>query len=191
MGVGQSYPGLTEDVLEDYTTLTYLNKGEILYLMKKFYSIDPVRMDADYHHRFEKNLILKKFDVLQNNPFQDRLFRVFSSKEDDCFSFEDLLDLCSAMSSECPIEVKAAWAFRVFDLDEDNQISSRDISEIVDRLTGAARRGHLLDDDSKNKIANVILEEINLVSSGGIGLNEFKIIMTRIPEFHSSFYFRL
>lgn len=30
MGIGQSYPGLTEDVLEDYTTLTYLNKGEIL-----------------------------------------------------------------------------------------------------------------------------------------------------------------
>ncbi|KAI8420243.1 hypothetical protein MSG28_008784 [Choristoneura fumiferana] len=30
MGGSQSYPGLTEDLLEDYTVLTYLNKGEIL-----------------------------------------------------------------------------------------------------------------------------------------------------------------
>lgn len=30
MGISQSYPGLTEDVIEDYTTLTYLNKGEVL-----------------------------------------------------------------------------------------------------------------------------------------------------------------
>ena len=50
----------------------------------------------------------------QNNPFQDRIFRVFSSKEDDCFSFEDMVDLCSAFSAACPAEVKAAWAFRIF-----------------------------------------------------------------------------
>ncbi|XP_013137387.1 PREDICTED: calcium and integrin-binding protein 1-like [Papilio polytes] len=192
MGIGQSYPGLTEDVLEDYTTLTYLNKGEILYLMKKFYSIDPDKIRENYHHRFEKDVIIKKFDVLQNNPFQDRIFHVFSSNNDDCFSFEDMLDLCSAMSSECPTEVKAAWAFRIFDLDEDGQISMRDISEIIDRLTGCSKdRFYQLDDESKTKIAHVILDEIKLYNTGGIGLNEFKIIMTRIPEFHSSFYFRV
>lgn len=56
-----------------------------------------------------------KFQPLfQNNPFQDRLFRVFSSQRDNCLSFEDMVDLCSAMSSECPAEVKAAWAFQIF-----------------------------------------------------------------------------
>ncbi|CAG5048800.1 unnamed protein product [Parnassius apollo] len=192
MGSNQSFPGLTEDLLEDYSSLTYLNKGEILYLMKKFYSIDPGKVDADFHHRFEKEIILKKFDVLKNNPFQDRLFRVFSSKNDDCFSFEDLLDLCSAMSSKCPTDVKASWAFKVFDIDEDSQISTRDISEIVDRLTGASKsRIYSLDDESKSKIAYVILDEMKLTNTGGIGLNEFKIIMSRIPEFNSSFYFSL
>ncbi|KPJ03997.1 Calcium and integrin-binding protein 1 [Papilio xuthus] len=156
MGIGQSYPGLTEDVLEDYTTLTYLNKGEILYLMKKFYSIDPDKIRDNYHHRFEKDVIIKKFDVLQNNPFQDRIFHVFSSKNDDCFSFEDLLDLCSAMSAECPTEVKAAWAFRIFDLDDDGQISTGDISEILDRLTGCSKdHFYRLDNESKTKIAQV------------------------------------
>lgn len=30
MGGSQSYPGLTEELLEDYSILTYLGKGEIL-----------------------------------------------------------------------------------------------------------------------------------------------------------------
>lgn len=36
-----------------------------------------------------------------------------------------------------------------------------------------------------------ILEELKLDSTGSIGLIEFKIMMSRIPEFNSSFYFRL
>ncbi|XP_072942671.1 calcium and integrin-binding protein 1-like [Epargyreus clarus] len=191
-GCQSSYPGLTEDVLEELCTLTYLHKGEILDIMKKFYSIDPEKLEANYHHRFPKQDLLKKFGVLRNNPFQDRLFQVFSSKNDDCFSFEDLIDLCSAMSSECPPEVKAQWAFKIFDLDNDNQISERDIAEILDRLTwDSNNRANFLDKETKEQIAKGILQEINLDNSGSISVSEFKLIMTRLPEFHSSFYFRL
>ncbi|XP_045502303.1 calcium and integrin-binding family member 4-like isoform X2 [Colias croceus] len=116
MGSSQVKHLLTEDVLEDYTSLTYLNKGEIYHLLEKFHSIDPDKVNNNFAHRFTKQEIVNKFEVLKNNPFQDRIFRVFSSQNDDCFSFEDLLDLCSAMSSECPCEVKAAWAFRIYDI---------------------------------------------------------------------------
>ncbi|XP_004933496.1 calcium and integrin-binding protein 1-like isoform X1 [Bombyx mandarina] len=192
MGNAKSYPGLTQDVLEDYTNLTYLSKGEILHLMKKFYSINPDKLEADYQYRFSKEDIVNKFEVLRNNPFQDRLFRVFSSHDDGRFSFEDLLDLCSAMCPECPLEVKAAWAFKVFDLDDDNQISAKDICQIIDRLTWTGNnRSNFLDRESKAKIAEIILEETKLDSSGSIGLSEFKIMMSRIPEFSSSFYFKL
>ncbi|XP_039759259.1 calcium and integrin-binding family member 2-like isoform X2 [Pararge aegeria] len=160
--------------------------------MKKFYSIDPEKIENDYNHRFKKEDIINKFHVLKNNPFQDRLIRVFSSRKDNCFSFEDLLDLCSAMSPECPSEVKAAWAFQVFDIDEDNQISTADICFILDRLTwDPNNRANYLDKESKLKIADVILKEINLDRSGSIGISEFKLILARIPEFATSFYFRL
>lgn len=191
MGCEQSYPGLTQDVIEDYASLTYLNKGEILHLMKKFYSIDPEKLQNNYHYRFSKSEIINKFPVLQNNPFQDRIFLVFSSKKDDCFSFEDLLDLSSAMSSECPAEVKAAWAFKIYDIDGDNQITSRDIIDIVNRLTSTEKSKNFIDEESSMKIAEVILDEINLDDTDSIGLNEFRLIMSRIPEFASSFYFRL
>ncbi|KAL0869769.1 hypothetical protein ABMA27_005997 [Loxostege sticticalis] len=193
MGSSQSYPGLTEDLLEDYTNLTYLKKGEILHLMKKFNSIDPVKLEADYHHRFSKEDITNKFGVFKNNPFSDRMFRVFSSKQDDCFSFEDLLDVCSVMSADCPLDVKATWAFRIFDLDEDNQISARDVCEIMDRLTSpdAATGDRCIHECDKEKIAKIILEEINMDESRSIGLTEFKYMMSRITEFETSFYFRL
>ncbi|CAH0695780.1 unnamed protein product [Spodoptera exigua] len=193
MGSSQSFPGLTEDVLEDYTSLTYLTKGEILYLMKKFYSIDPEKVKKDFHHRFNREEILTKFHVLENNPFLDRIFSVFSSKGDGCLSFEDLVDLCSAMSYECPAEVKAVWAFRIFDLDDDGQITAKDIGQIVDRLTLGVtdNRDHYIDEASKDKIAKVILDEVNFDKSGGIGQLEFKLVMARIPEFATSFYFKL
>lgn len=33
--------------------------------MKKFYSIDPEKLDADHRHRFTKEEIVKKFKVLE------------------------------------------------------------------------------------------------------------------------------
>lgn len=50
----------------------------------------------------------------QHNPFRDQLFAVFSSQNDGRLSFEDFVDLSSVMSVNCPLPVKAAWAFRVF-----------------------------------------------------------------------------
>ncbi|XP_049877214.1 calcium and integrin-binding family member 2-like isoform X2 [Pectinophora gossypiella] len=160
--------------------------------MKKFYSIDPEKLKANPNHRFSKEDIIKKFHVLENNPFQDRIFRVFSSQRDNCFSFEDMLDLYSAVSSDCPREVKAVWAFRIYDINEDNQITKSDIIEILDRLTGHLNdRNDGLESQSKIKIAKLILEELSLDNTGSIGLSEFKIMMARIPEFANSFYFRL
>lgn len=51
---------------------------------------------------------------LNHNPFKDRISYVFSSQKDDCFSFEDILDLASAFSENCPIEVRAKWAFLIY-----------------------------------------------------------------------------
>lgn len=39
------------------------------------------------------------------------------------------------MSENCPLKVKAAWAFKVFDFNEDNQITKEDLFALMDRLT--------------------------------------------------------
>lgn len=52
--------------------------------------------------------------ILQYNPFASRIYDVFSSYKDGKFSFEDFLDFHSIMSHNCPDEVKAKWAFKIF-----------------------------------------------------------------------------
>lgn len=71
-------------------------------------------METDLHHRFHVAEVMELFPQLKYNPFRDRLFRVFSSEKDERYSFEDFLDLCSAMHEDCPLDVKALWAFRVY-----------------------------------------------------------------------------
>lgn len=71
-------------------------------------------MTTNIQHRFNRSEILKIFPELSYNPFIDRLFEVFSSEKDEKMSFEDVLDLASAFSEDCPWEVKAKWAFLIF-----------------------------------------------------------------------------
>lgn len=50
--------------------------------------------------------------------------------------FEDFLDLMSVFSDRCPSQIKAYYAFHIYDFDEDGVISKADIAEMVKRLTG-------------------------------------------------------
>ena len=81
----------------------------------RFRALDPVRVDKDRlkaRLSFEK---IKGLPELRYNPFLDRLVDVFStSEEDKSLSFEDFLDLSSALSENSPLQLKADWAFRVF-----------------------------------------------------------------------------
>jgi Ca2+-binding EF-hand superfamily protein len=65
---------------------------------------------------FTRIIMLVLFN--QVNPFVDRLYDVFFPRRDHngeiYFSFEDMLDMCSALSPQCPDTVKAMWAFKIF-----------------------------------------------------------------------------
>lgn len=56
------------------------------------------------------------------------------------------------MSENCPLNVKAAWAFRVFDFNEDNQITKSDIFDMLDRLTKFTH----LENEAKDHITDVV-----------------------------------
>ena len=58
--------------------------------------------------------IMKFFPELNANPFADRICHVFSSDKDGRMSFEDFVDMVSALGPTTPPKVKAEWAFQVF-----------------------------------------------------------------------------
>ncbi|XP_065087996.1 calcium and integrin-binding family member 2-like [Ochlerotatus camptorhynchus] len=184
MGANESL--LSADQLDEYAELTYLTRWEVLLIFTKLQSLAPDGLVRDLQQRFPCRKIMDVFPQLKYNPFRDRLFQVFSSEHDSRCSFEDILDMFSVMSENCPHHVKAAWAFRVFDFDSDSMITKEDIFVICDRLTKYDR----LDQDEKECIAEVLLKEMDLHSNGSLGEFEFIHVISKVPEFHHSFTFR-
>lgn len=103
-------------------------------------------------HRYKKEEIWNLFPELKYNPFSDRIFKVFSTQDDRTLSFDEFMNLCSVFSEHSPLSVKSAWAFLIFDFDEDNQITENDLNEMVDRLT----QPMLLSDQEKSSICDVV-----------------------------------
>jgi len=118
--------------------------------------------------------------IFQANPFVDRLCAVFSSQRDEKVSFEDMIDLFSALSPSCPTECKAKWAFRIFgnyhtklfmgsrwkkklyfltDFNNSNALEYEDLYELIDRLTnGKVRKenGKYLSQEEKDHITDIV-----------------------------------
>ena len=54
------------------------------------------------------------FFSFQENPFRDRIVKVFSSSNDGQMTFEDFLDMMSVFSDNAPKSVKVEYAFRIY-----------------------------------------------------------------------------
>ena len=82
----------------------------------RFRELDP-EMDRNNGYttmRIPNDKIIKQFPELNVNPFADRICHVFSSEKDGQMSFEDFVDMLSALGANTPPKVKAEWAFQIF-----------------------------------------------------------------------------
>uniref|UniRef100_A0A8D2AWQ0 Calcium and integrin-binding protein 1 n=1 Tax=Sciurus vulgaris TaxID=55149 RepID=A0A8D2AWQ0_SCIVU len=124
---------------------------------------------------------------LKANPFKERICRVFStSPTRDSLSFEDFLDLLSVFSDTATPDIKSHYAFRIFDFDDDGTLDREDLSRLVNCLTGEGEDTRLSASEMKQLIDN-ILEESDIDRDGTINLSEFQHVISRSPDFASSF----
>merc|ERR1711953_923373 len=138
---------------------------------------------------------LLELPELKCNPFNIRLCRVFSGDRDNMI-FEEFLDMTTVLSEYTPSNVKAEWAFRVFDFDGDGKLNKDDIYKTVSALTDQAEQGE--DRESKEKletekreVVRNVLEETDLNGSGFISLVEFKQLVTKSHDFKDNFRMKL
>ncbi|XP_076054304.1 calcium and integrin-binding protein 1-like isoform X2 [Oratosquilla oratoria] len=175
----------THEELDEYEELTYLTRKEILLAWEKWSS----RLDRDHHNRNAtmKPQDLESIEELRYNPFKDRITRVFSTGPGGELHFEDFLDILSVMSEKAPLQLKAHYAFHVFDMNEDAILDEEDLHLIVDRLTGTT---NALQPEEKMKLVQSVLKETDL-DGGGISEEEFKHLLTKCPDFIHAFRFTL
>ena len=102
-------------------------------------------------------------------------------------TFEDFLDMMSVFSDGAPKNVKVEYAFRIYDFDENDMISSDDLKKVVDRLTGDQK----LNENEMQQLIDNILEEADLDDDDSLSFAEFEHVISKAPDFINSFRIRL
>lgn len=186
--MGGSGSRLPRDLLGEYQELTFLSKQEILLAHRRFSELLPKEeRDRAAATRLPKSRILT-LPELRANPFRHRICQVFSTAEDGegSLSFEDFLDMLSVFSDSATPEIKSHYAFRIFDFDDDGTLDKKDLEQLVNCLTGDSEGSRLSPVEMSQLIQN-ILEESDIDKDGTINLSEFQHIISRSPDFTSSF----
>ncbi|XP_026221100.1 calcium and integrin-binding protein 1 [Anabas testudineus] len=187
--MGSSTSHLSKENVSEYQELTFLTKQEILLAYKRFMELyeDKKNPPDPRVSRVSLDKIVK-LPELQSNPFRERICHVFSTSElkDGSLSFEDFLDLLSAFSDSATLEIKSHYAFRIFDFDDDGTLDRNDLEKLVNRLTGETDDTRLTKDEMGQLISN-ILEESDIDKDGTVNLSEFQHVISRSPDFVSSF----
>ncbi|NXY17402.1 CIB1 protein, partial [Atrichornis clamosus] len=182
--MGGSASLIPRDALGEYQELTFLSKQEILVAYKRFSELLPKEeRENACSTRVPKSHILT-LPELRANPFQHRICHVFSTSEtgDDSMSFEDFLDMLSVFSDSATSDIKAHYAFCIFDFDDDGTLDRKDLEQLVNCLTGQGEESQLSSVEMEQLIKN-ILEESDIDKDGTINLSEFQLVVSRSPDF--------
>lgn len=181
--MGNRTSAFTEDELQDYEDLTFLTRKEILLAWQRWKELVGEAKHDNKAFRYPEQII-QQLPELKHNPFKERITLVFSSNQDGTMDFEDFLDLLSVMSDKAPLQMKAHYAFHIFDYNGDKLLDEEDLVQVVDGLTG----GKTLEEEEKAKLIDRLLKEVDL-DGGGISQEEFKHLLTKCPDFTNSFRF--
>lgn len=176
---------LSESELEEYQSFTFLSKSQIKRIYWLFHSLDPERTNGEKDSNAPQDLILN-MPLLWLNPFKDRIVKVFSSDE-EVMHFEEFLEMMSVFSDKADPQVKAEYAFRIYDFGEDGLLDDDDLRELLHRLEGRNRFTAI---DIEEIVENIMAEG-DIDADGFITFPEFKHLVQKCPDFVHSFRIRI
>ena len=208
--MGGSNTKLTRGETEDYKSLTFLTEKEVELCYTKFSKLLSEQQTAELkspetltinNPKFPVPIsdLIEKLPELKQNPFARRMCQVFSRDQNKMF-FEDFLDMMSVLSENAPTQVKAEWAFRIFDEDGDGRLDRKDILKVVRKMTleddqegdeEDARSDREMQEDQLNKVVTMVIMETDINKSESISLVEFKQMVSKSHDFEDNFRIKL
>ena len=196
---------------EDYRKLTFLTEKEINLCFSKFSKLLSEQQQAELKSRETLTInsqnfsvpiadLIEKLPELKQNPFARRMCQVFSRDQNEKMFFEDFLDMMSVLSENAPTQVKAEWAFRIFDEDGDGRLDKKDIARVVRKMTleddqegdeEDARSVKEVQEEQVNKVVTHVIMETDINKSESISLVEFKQMVSKSHDFEDNFRIKL
>ncbi|XP_065166076.1 calcium and integrin-binding family member 2 [Atheta coriaria] len=189
--MGNKLVTFTEQQLVNYQDCSFFTRKEILRVHKRF---REVRSDLVPTVMTENQPVtvripldsMEKLPELKENPFRRRICEVFSRDDSGDLSFEDFLDLLSVFSEQAPRDIKVFYAFQIYDFDGDSHIGAEDLDIAIRLLTHQQ-----LPEEDMRQIAEKVIEEADVDGDGKLSYMEFEHVITRAPDFLSTFHIRI
>ncbi|CAB1454796.1 unnamed protein product [Pleuronectes platessa] len=154
--MGNKQTTFTDEQLEAYQDCTFFTRKEILRLHGRYRELAPHLVPLDYTNspdiRVPLTLIVT-MPELKENPFRDRIVATFSEDGQGNLSFNDFVDMFSALCETSPRELKNIYAFKIYashvpaegpssscsasapDYNRDNFICKEDLEKTLNKLT--------------------------------------------------------
>ncbi|XP_062898141.1 calcium and integrin-binding family member 3-like isoform X1 [Mobula hypostoma] len=186
MGNKQSI--FTEEQLDEYQDCTVFSRKEIMRLYHRFRALVPQNVPWQFNDIKDIKLplqLISKMPELKENPFHQEILKVFSD-EQGVMTFNEFLNMFSALSDMAPNSLKAYYAFKIYDFNHDNFICQSDLEVMLNKLMGKE-----LSDEELQLVCNKVVEEGDLDGDGKLSLADFEYMITRAPDFVSTFHIRI
>ncbi|XP_045416812.1 calcium and integrin-binding family member 2 isoform X1 [Lemur catta] len=168
---------------------TFFNKKDILKLHARFYELAPNLVPMDYRKspivHVPMSLIIQ-MPELRENPFKERIVEAFSEDGEGNLTFNDFVDMFSVLCESAPRELKANYAFKIYDFNTDNFICKEDLELTLAKLTKSE-----LDEDEVVLVCDKVIEEADLDGDGKLGFADFEDMIAKAPDFLSTFHIRI
>ncbi|CAE1156223.1 CIB2 [Acanthosepion pharaonis] len=189
--MGNKVVTFTEDQFNAYQDCTYFTKKDILRIFQRFHKLNPNVIPVEMSEVIASTLkvstcFLEEMPEFKANPFNKRIFRVFSSDGSSHLTFNEFLDMFSVFSDAAPRELKISYAFKIYDFDEDKELGRNDLHKTLRCLS----RNELTEEEM-SFVVNKVLEEGDLDDKGSLSYMEFEHIISRDPDFLSMFHIRI
>ncbi|GAB1599464.1 calcium and integrin-binding family member 2-like [Argonauta hians] len=189
--MGNKVVTFSEDQLNTYQDCTFFNRKDILRVFARFKELSPDTIPLKMTSRDAANLRipltrLEQLPEFKENPFCRRIFQVFSADKTGNLTFDEFLDMFSIFSDSAPRELKASYAFKIYDFDNDDSLGKSDLDQTLRHLT----RNELTDSE-REIIVTKVFEEGDFDGKGKLSFVEFEYIISREPEFVNTFHIRI
>ncbi|XP_067846629.1 calcium and integrin-binding family member 3-like [Heptranchias perlo] len=172
-----------------YTPPSPAKQRTLCQLYHRYHALAPQIVTRHFNDSANIKLplqLISEMPELKENPFHQKILQVFSEDKQGNMTFNDFLNMFSVLSDLAPNHLKAYYAFKIYDFNNDNFICQSDLEVMLGKLTGEE-----LSDEELQLVCNKIMEEGDLDGDGKLSLADFEYMITRAPDFISTFHIRI